>query len=204
MVYANARQEETLALQWLRQRSEKMAVVYVMNPNTELLVTNLDDQLRLQKHSFDMKETDFKTIILKLKDGGVDGVIVLGYTNQITSFVQQTIELGYHPHFIFSTSDGARKEVIQEIYLPLRENNITYVTVGYGYENQDYLFGYDLMKLLIEAMKQCEENTACLKQELKTIKIQGKSGVVDMAGKNVATVSPKLYIIERGALRLIE
>ena len=113
------------------------------------------------------------------------------------------------PKFIFSTSDGSRDNVISQVYSSLKEN-IQYIVTGYGLEYQDYTFGYDLMKTLANGMKKCEnlnvkaDDAECLKENLKNIKIEGKSGIVDMNGTNKALVLPKLFTITEGDITLLE
>ena len=55
----------------------------------------------------------------------MEGVIVLGYSNQIINFAKQTVELNYMPKFIFSTSDGSRDNVISQVYSSLKENYLS-------------------------------------------------------------------------------
>ncbi len=208
-VYADAGKEADVAADWLKNKKEKLGVIYVMNPATELMVNKLEEKLSFPKHGFDIKETDFKTIILKLKNDDVEGVIVLGYSNQIINFAKQTVELNYMPKFIFSTSDGSRDNVISQVYSSLKEN-IQYIVTGYGLEYQDYTFGYGLIKTLANGMKKCEvlnikaDDAECLKENLKNIKIEGKSGIIDMNGTNKALVLPRLFTIAKGSLTLLE
>ena len=208
-IYADADKEAGAAADWLKNKKEKLGVVYVMNPATELMVNKLGENLNFPKHGFDIKETDFKTIILKLKNDDVEGVIILGYSNQIINFAKQTVELNYMPKFIFSTSDGSRDNVVSQVHSSLKEN-IQYIVTGYGLEYQDYTFGYDLMKTLANGMKKCEDlnikadDPECLKKNLKNVKIEGKSGTVDMNGANKAVVLPKLFTIIDGNLKILK
>ncbi|MBU4375623.1 ABC transporter substrate-binding protein [Patescibacteria group bacterium] len=208
-IYSDADRESDIAINWLKDKKEKLGVAYVMNPATELMVEKLEKKLDFSKHGFDIGETDFKTIILKLKNDDVDGIVIFGYSNQIINFAKQVVELKYAPKFIFSTSDGSRDDVILQVYSSLKEN-IQYIVAGYGLEHQDYVFGYDLIKTLAKGMKKCEDlnikagDPECLKENLKNVKVEGKSGIIDMNGTNKAVVLPKLFTITDGNLTLLE
>lgn len=201
-VYANVEQEADILISGIKNIDQKIGLAYVNNPSGNLLLEKLGEKLDIADYSFDVKETDFKTIILKLKNENIKQLIILGYPNQILTFVKQTVEIGYSPQYIFANSDGSVSEVVNEVESYTKASTIKYITVGYGTDDQNYLFGYDLAKVLIEGMKNCQtkneeiDNQECLKQELLKVNIQGKSGSLTMNKRGVAVVSPGLYIIQ--------
>jgi len=205
-VYANANQEAELLAEILKNQNQKIGIAYVNNPSANLMLDKIKEELDLVSYTFEVNETDFKTIILKLKEAEISNTIILGYPNQILDFVKQTIELDYTPENLFANSDGSVSEVVNEIEDYLIDTNIKYVTVGYGSKDQNYLFGYDLAKVLVEGMKQCQEITGepddikCLKQELLKVKLQGKSGALQIDESGVAIVSPELYTVKNKEL----
>ena len=205
-VYANVDQEAGILIDNIEMIDEKIGLAYVNNPSGNLLLEKLEPKIDIVSYSFDVKETDFKTIILKLKNEDIKQVIILGYPNQILDFIKQTVELEYSPQYIFANSDGSVSEVVDEVESYIAASTIKYITVGYGTKDQNYLFGHDLAKVLIEGMKKCQaqqeepDNTECLKLELLQVEIQGKSGPIAINESGVAIVSPELYTIENKEL----
>ncbi|MDD5163163.1 MAG: ABC transporter substrate-binding protein [Candidatus ainarchaeum sp.] len=206
-VYANAPQEAETILAAIKNKNERIGIAYVNNPTTAIFYEKFSKELtEIAPYSFDIKETDFRTIILKLKEEKINTLILLGYPSQILNFVKQAVESEYYPENIFVNSDSTVKEVTDKIGDSLSGTKIKYFTVGYGLENQNYIFGYDLAKTLIEGMKKCHElgkipdDADCLKEELKKIKIEGKSGVIDMNNSRVAVVTSKLFSVQNKKL----
>jgi len=200
-VYADASQEAKVAADWMRGKGEKLGVAYLMNQTAELILGELDKKIKTIKYGFGADDTDFRTVILKMKSEKIDGLMITGYANQDINFIKQAIELKYLPKFIILMSDGARSDVISQISSIIKESGIEYVTVAYGKENTDYVFGYDMAKVLIGGMKKCEEikkgadDPECLKVKTKEVVIDGKSGSIRMNGSNDALVSPSLYVL---------
>lgn len=205
-VYADANQEAEILINNLKSSNKDIGLAYVNNPSGNLLLEKLKEKLNITNHSFGIKEMDFKTIILKLKDENIKNLIIVGYPGQILVFLRQIVELGYSPEHIFANSDGSVSNVVKEVENHITDANIKYITVGYGTEDQNYLFGHDLAKVLMEGMKNCQiinkqpDDTECLKKELLDIKIQGKSGFIEMNQSGVAIVSPKLFTVKNKKL----
>ncbi len=202
-VYAGASEEASAIVKAIKEKSGKIGLVYVNNPTTVIMYEKISNELdNLVSYGFDMKETDFRTIILKLRNAKIENLIITAYPNQILNFIRQSVELDYSPKYIFVNSDGVDREVINNVEEYLSKNTI-YVTIGYGEEPQDiyYIFGYDLAKILIEGMKRCQDigrqpdNSECLKGELLKIKIKGKSGFISMERSGIAVVLPGYYTV---------
>ncbi len=205
-VYGNGAQETELILEKAKEVEGKIAIVHVQNPSCVEIIESLEKEIEFSEYVFDMNEVDYRTIILKLKESEVKTVIVLGYSNHIIAIVKQSVELGYSPENILTISDGVGKETVNTINDYIQNKEISYYTIGYGDEDMLYIFGYDATKVLIEGMALCEkkggkaDDVKCLREELTKVKIQGKSGYLEMDSDGVALVSPTLYLLENGKL----
>ena len=96
-VYSNAAQEAELISEGIKKISGEKSWVYVNNPTSivmdEIFSKEFED---LKKYKFEINESDFRTIILKLKEDNIENVILNGYPKQIINFVKQSIESNYN------------------------------------------------------------------------------------------------------------
>ncbi|MFA5992083.1 MAG: ABC transporter substrate-binding protein [Candidatus Pacearchaeota archaeon] len=208
-VYSNANQEAEAITNAVKKSNDKTAFVYVNNPATIALRQIFVQKMgNMEEYKFEVNDDDFRTIILKLKSNNVENVILNGYPKQILAFIKQSVELDYNVKKIFVTSDGGSKDVVDNVESSLNNSKIEYILVGYGPQSKEiyYVFSYDSAKVLIEGMKSCQnlgkraDDPECLKIELQKVKINGKSGFVDMNNSRIAQMSPQLYTVKNKEL----
>ena len=204
-VYSNAPQEAEVIINEIKKSSGKIAVVSVNNPTSAIMKNIFSKELNnFKTYNFDINDNDFRTIIEKLKEDNIQNIIILGYPKQILNFVKQTVELNYDLKIIYTTSDGGSKDVVNDIESYIKDSGIKYILVGYGKQSKEiyYVFSYDMTKVLITGMKACQnlgknsDDPECLKIELQKVKINSKSGIINMDNSRIAKLTPKLYTVK--------
>lgn len=202
-IYADAKLEANAIINLIKN-DEKVAFVYVVNPSTEIFLKHINKaKLDLDKYSFDKTETDYKTIIQKLKQKKTENVVIAAYSNNIIQFIKQSKELNYVPKRIIANSDGSDEIILKQVedYI-----NTEYITIAYGTENIYYIFGKYLGKTLLFGIEECkskrynDDDPECLKTTMKNIIIDDKT-YVDENG--VMYIEPKFYKVQNQNLILI-
>jgi len=208
-VYSNATQEAEVISGEINKISGEKAWVYVNNPTSIVMDDIFSKEFEdLKKYKFEINESDFRTIILKLKENNIENIILNGYPKQIIDFVKQSIESNYNLKKLFVVSDGGSKDVVDNIESYIGDSGLKYILVGYGSKSKEiyYIFSYDLAKVLIAGMESCQlmnkepDNPECLKEELTKVNIIGKSGNVKMTSSGIAELSPSLYTVKNKEL----
>lgn len=214
-IYADAVQESDFIIKSIKEKGNDSTtgIAYVNNPSTQIMHKEFADKLgNIPSYSFDVKETDFKTIILKLKNEKIKNVILLGYPAQLLSFLKQSSELEFTPQNFFVNSDGVVAEVIDFAGEYLSKMKTNYFTVGYGENPREiyYIFGHDLSAVLMQGMKRCRDlekeldDAECLKSELLKVEVKGMSGDVEITSSRKSLLSPSLYILKDKELKLVQ
>ncbi len=207
-LYSDTTKEASLISKyiWLNKLEGQLGIVYVENPTTVLLINHFKNELAgFKKYSFNPKDTDFRTIITKMKADNIKNVILLGYSTQDLAFIKQSAELKFQPKYVFTTSDGSVKDIIDNVESFI-SSSTKYLTTAYGVNDLNYLFGYDIAKTLIKGMESCHnlgqkaDDPECLKIELKKVSFEGKSGQINITEDRVAEVFPTLMTIENKKL----
>lgn len=204
-VYSNAEEEAQTIINGIEQSPGKTAIVSVNNPNSEVMKELISKKFtNIDSYGFDINEIDFKTIILRLKQDNIENVIFLGYPKQMLGFVKQSVELNYDLKKMFTSSDGGSKDVVDNIESYTKNSQTRYILTGYGPLSKEiyYIFSYDMTRVLTSGMESCQkqnrapDDPECLKEELQKIKINGKSGFIDMNNSRIAKFSPRLYTVK--------
>ena len=166
----------------------------------EILVQKAGPKVR-GSFVFQNTETDFRQIIIKLKEQGVETPIFFGYPSNLFNFVKQSKELGYEPKYLGIIANTYPEVVngIEQYY----NGKTTYVfTSPFEETNFDYVFGYQAAELLQYGMNKClgkaliPDDPECLKNTMINIDFNGKYGKIKTDQYGIVDVGAKLYTIK--------
>jgi branched-chain amino acid transport system substrate-binding protein len=165
------------------------------------------------EEGFTPTETDFRAILEKVKNAGSEAILLLGYDNAGFA-VKQARERGINATIIGGDNAGSEtffrnsKNAAAGMYFTaweatnaaLSEKFLKRYKEKYGHEPEQYIFsatGYDTIKVLAQAMKQCKIITKeCVKEKLYSTKnYEGLTGTLTMSPDGVIrTVKEEIFV----------
>ncbi len=148
-----------------------------------------------KEEAYNQDDTDFRTQLIKIKDSDCEALYLISHTNDYPIIARQFIELGLQKKVFtsagFEDKSLENKPELEGIIYPFLFNiNKDYKPLKIFLKkfnevynkNPDYQssVAYDSLKIIVEAMKKCEnpKDTICIKDELYKIKdYQGVAGL---------------------------
>ncbi|MBU4285136.1 ABC transporter substrate-binding protein [Patescibacteria group bacterium] len=152
-------------------------------------------------------ETDFRTILTKIKNSNSNAIYMAGYVSEMGEIVKQTKEFGINLPIFASTGIEA-KEFFDLVKPPLSDGIIyTYPAFdpnnpaiadyqkqyekNYGVKSEALAANsYDALKIIALVLKSCGENTICIKEELYKIKDYPGVGGLTTFDQNGDVIKP--------------
>ena len=204
---------------------KKMAIIYVNNDFGKAFQTSFKSSFEALGGSIavseahEAKETDFKTILTKIKSAKPDGIYLVSLEIPAISLVRQAVELGFDPNKIFavggivghnfldSTKGEADGIIVNRIidinsqeYKTLSEKSAK--LFGQEIETTAGLTGYDSVYILSAGLKDGGEDAEKIRDAIQKIKYAGLSGKIelDQFGKLKEKQDFFVYSIENGKL----
>ncbi len=166
--------------------------------------------------SYNGYPSDFRSTLLKIHAQNPEVLVILGY-DESGFILKQAREMGisatllgsdlFSSQAFFKNAGNAAAGSYFTFWKP-DESTLSKQFLGnfkkeFGKEPEQILFtatGYDSMKMLSAAMKNCEnsEDTDCVKKELKKIKnLPGLTGTLSMSQDNIVrTVREEMFVME--------
>jgi hypothetical protein len=185
----------------------KIGVVYYSGLQGQVFLDELQKHTGKINNSFSFEPgvNDFRTIILKLKDVGVDTLFFIGYPNDSLNFLKQSKEFRFSPKKM-ALAASSFPEVVNEIekFSPIDSNVI--IATCFEETDFDYKFGYGFAELLIYGMQKCYEkgfeidDPNCLKETMKNVSFKGKYNDIETDEYGIVQTESKLYIVKNKTL----
>ena len=185
----------------------KLGVVYYSGLQGQIFFDELQNNAGKINTSFSFESgiNDFRTIILKLKNDGIDTLFFIGYPNDSLNFLKQSKELGFSPkQMAFAASSFP--EVVNEIESVSPENSLVIIASSFPNTDFDYKFGYGFAELLIYGMKKCSaqgfeiDDSECLKETMINASFEGKFGNLTTNEFGIVQTQSKLYTVKNKKL----
>ncbi len=169
------------------------------------------------REKFQLEQNDFRTVITKAKNLGVDAVYFPLNAPANGQFLKQADQLGLKTTFL--TGDGFIEEEIQvagmaaeNVYLTHQQNDnigplVEKYRARYGkdpYAEGFVAFGYDAINTLVAAKKIALQKNINLRDALTQVDIQGAGSHINMKGNRYSDRVEKINQIVNGKYQLIE
>lgn len=181
-----------------KNNSGNIAILTMEDEYPQILSSKLKKKLEAQNFpisyhtNFLPKETDFRTIIAKLKAKKIEHILAIGYQTEIGFFVKQSKELNFKPYTILTNSPVNHRE-----FFEIAKESAEEVFCSYFYVNpqspiaQRYnakhnkqinyfaANAYDGLKIAAQSLSKCnyQGDVDCLKKALYSVKnFNGASG----------------------------
>ncbi len=159
-----------------------------------------------------IKETDYRTFILRSKEAHVDGVYIPLVPPNVAIFLRQAEQLGLTATFMtgdaFLEDDRAKAGAAAEgvyftnIYAEDSEALQSAYQANYNHAPFDISFvsfGYDGVKTFLEARRIALEQDTPLPEALKKVYFRGSTGMeIKMGGSRFSEREEKLYQVKNG------
>jgi branched-chain amino acid transport system substrate-binding protein len=192
-------------------------ILYVQNDYGEGIRQSADKYWQeiggqvIGSEGFDIKETDFRTFLLKAKSANPDVIVLGGWASNMGWIMTQAKELGIETQMVApagtigpelleiagTAADGliyntefnlnSEREVVQNFRIKYKEK----------YNEDPELFaalGYDSTMIIAEMLKICGSNATCIKDELYKVQdYEGASGVISFDA-NGDVIKPLIYM----------
>ncbi len=211
------------------QAAKKVAVISLHDEWSEIIANAFAEETKslgaevVIHEKFNVGETDFRTVIAKIKNQKVDAVFFpFPFPDSIINFAKQARELNLEASLI--TGDGfvgvdlkTAGEVLENVYavLPWVTDPAleTKYAARFGNSNSVSLafagLGYDAVKLIVDTKTSLESshqaiNSETLYQALKQVESQGFLGTTNFGTSNIADKQEKITVIKNGQLQLVE
>ncbi len=185
---------------------EKIAVVYENNARSSGLAKMFEKKATMlgttvYSEAFEPDSTDFKTVVLKLKEFEPEAVFIFAYEQPTLNFLKQSKELGFETRF-FATSTVLSQSFIESLG-GIAEGTVIDLPIARGlraseFEQRFYerfndsiihpgsYFAYDSLMVLAEILNKTQERTK-IRDRLYSIESEGISGYIefDSWGQNM-------------------
>ena len=172
-------------------KGKNVSVVSINNDYGEGIVEKLEEKLEkkiILKEKFKIGESDFRSILTKIKSSNSQAIILVGYPENTLNFLQQAKELGINKTIVGSTATFT-VNLFDKDYpnfyftspnIPSKERNffIELYKMKYGVEpNFPAEYGYDNFLILATALNKTK-NVKNLKEELYKTSAFGATGKI--------------------------
>jgi len=180
------------------------ALVYNSGENGEVFKQEIMNRIGGKISSqfmFDNSNTDFKQIIVKLKDANIQAPLFFGYPANLLNFAKQSRELGYEPKYI-GVSANTFPETVNAIEQYYNGKTVYVFSSPFQKTDFDYTFGYQSAELLQYGMNEClkrgavPDDAECLKETMINATIQGKFGQIKTDEFGIVDVGSSLYTVK--------
>ncbi len=128
-------------------------------------------------YSFQKTTTDFRSILLKIKNEPTESILIAGYSPNFINILKQIKEMGIQKKII-SVSNIQDPKIIESIpaeiegvyytYPELSSENISYLKESYGEEDLPIyvVAGYEAVKQAAVAIAECKTDSLCIRNKL--------------------------------------
>jgi len=128
-------------------------------------------------YSFQRAETDFRSILLKIKNEPTEAIFIIGYSPNFINMLKQIKEMGIQKKII-SVSNIQDPKIIESIpaeiegiyytYPELSSENISYLKESYGEADMPIyvVAGYEAVKQAAAAVAECKTDPLCIRNKL--------------------------------------
>ena len=218
--YTTAKSDAEKAIAFLeKQKAQRVAVIYIEN---EYGQSARDQFKQIYKgelvaiESFDSSETDFSTILLKIKESKADWIYLLGYPAHNMNILDQKRELGINISVV-GNSPLTETTVVQhmkdtdEVFygtnflgadtgLPKPQRFIEKFENRFGRKPDLAAFGYDLVLIADAVQKSGKDSLIALNE----VEVDGVNGVLTFDDAGDSNPENIMYKVEKGTLTRID
>ncbi len=196
---------------------KKVAVIPQIDEWSELIASAFENKFKalggevVMKEEIQPTQKDYRTLIVKAKSAGAEGVYFPFLPNTISPFLLQAKQLGFKGALMtgdsFSadevTQAGAASEgvIFTNLYADHAQALAEKYKVKFGKEAGDPVFvsfGYDGMKTLLAAAKIASEKQIPMKEAMKMADLQGTDYRIHFEGKQYSEKYERLYKVVNG------
>jgi branched-chain amino acid transport system substrate-binding protein len=192
--YADALEWAQTITKAVKEKSgAKTALIVFQTQQGELFSKEVQKEITpVLVETYDQKNTDFKTIAVKIKQSGAESVIFAGLPKSTHLFIKDMEELEIIlPTYLINgewpevTANGAGAKIAP--YTPgfIENNSAEYNAFAEKYKAKfgkepkiDSAISYDDTKILLGVIKKCGKNTECVQKEIASVKYTGASGSI--------------------------